>query len=605
MEMHDMAKEHDTFWHKDQLILTFHSDTHFDPTNPNEGGRKIVADLGLKEKLPLLNQYLQLNGIDYSLSYFGSPKVRLGIPPRQTFTPLPGFFIFDVSTSEIEPTYGIVKTSIVGFFNFRNNNGKSEQSNTTADNAIINAVNLINGKLEELNQGLELKPGLDLQISISSASPHLLCGGTPSNTQGCPLTPPIPIEDDCALWHFKFSKLTPDELQKMTGKGVTVFVLDSLPPLEAIKEAAEKAGDDNLLLLDVYKNVKFHEDVPGIPIVSPDGTEPVTVGKDVYGSHFPMIMPDHGLYIAGIVRDLVPEASVECIRVLNKYCVGDMYTLTQALVYIESRMSLGGDLYHQPVVINMSLVIPTKEELDPKGKGIHFGNHDNDAYTCVRQQIQNLVGLDAVIVAAAGNEGDLRENRTGKHPGALYPAAFANHPYSIDGIIPVGAVNSKGEVASYSCYPGPRGIATYGGEVPKVTPKKPDPNKPPIVTVSDAVRGVYSSVYPPLIAPPPGKNVQYKKAPNDHAWAYWVGTSFATPVISAVAARILDWKSKGGSVPNVHDAVIAAAGKRKIKWENLDPATTGVSSGTIDGPVISAMQSCKLEDVDDEEEEKK
>ena len=30
------------------------------------------------------------------------------------------------------------------------------------------------------------------------------------------------------------------------------------------------------------------------------------------------------------------------------------------------------------------------------------------------------------------------------------------------------------------------------------------------------------------------------QAPNDSGWAYWSGTSFATPIISAVAARLLE-----------------------------------------------------------------
>jgi hypothetical protein len=605
-----MGNMHNTFWHEDQLILTFHSPIPLISDGVIMGGQ-ILEELGVDKKLPLFNSYLKQSGIDYTLS-FSAPVVSAqslshlsDISPRSGFSPLLGIYMFDVSTSKIKPTYGVVNTSIVVFFNFRNNSGKSEQSSTTDHNPIVDAVNQINKDLGDLNNGLKLDDGSVLQISISAASPVLLCGGTQDHvTQGCPLTPPIPVEDDCALWHFKFQKLTPNELQKMTGKGVTVFVLDAIPPLRTIKEAAENAGDDNMLLLDVYKNVTFLDNVSEVAILSPDGKEPVTVGKDVYGNHFRMIMPDHGLFIAGIVRDLAPDANVECIRVLNKYCVGDLNTLIQALVYIESRMSPGGDLYQRPVVINMSLVIPTKEELGSVGKGILFGNYDHDPYTCLRQPIQNLVGLGAIIAASAGNEGDLRENPTGNHPGALPPASFANPPYSIDGIIPVGAVNSKGKVASYSCYPGPRGIATYGGEIPEVTPEHQDPNNPPIVTVSDAVRGVYgSSVYPPLSAPPHGKNAEYTKAPNDHAWAYWVGTSFATPVISALTARIFDWRSRGGSVPNVHDAVIAAAGTNITSWNNLDPKTTGVTVKSMDGPVIRARQKCKLEDIDEEEEE--
>jgi subtilase family protein len=633
MPMRDMANEHNTFWREDQLILTFHSPTRLISkggikSNTVVSGDPILKELRLEEKLPLLNRYLKQNGIDYTLSFIDGKEDAQTLPPLQVnssldeeegssiiprpgFIPRPGIYMFDVSTSEIEPTYGVVNTSIVSFFNFTSNQGKevgtrvagNDEIDKSDDNGqhpkfgpIARAVKQINRDLQNLNNGLKLDDGSRLQISISAASPNLDSGGTPSQTQGCPLTPPLPVKNDCALWRFTFPKLTPDDLEKMTGNGVKVFILDALPRLKVIEKAAEEAGDDNLLLLDVYKNVNFHDDVPELPIVVvlPDGTEePVTVGKDVYGRHFPIIMPDHGLFIAGIVRDLAPDASLECIRVLNKYCVGDLKTLADALVYIESRMSQGGDLYQQPVVINMSLVIPTKEELMSVGIDPDLGGPDNDVYTGLRQQIQNLVGLGAIIAASAGNEGDLRENPSGNRPGPLFPAAFAYPPYSIDGIIPVGAVDNKGKVTSYSCYPGARGIATYGGEVPKVTPKDPDPDNPPIVKVSDAVRGIYSSDdYPPLSADTP--TLEYE-APNDHAWAYWVGTSFATPIISALATRIFDWRSKGGIVSNVHDAVIAAAGTGITTWERLDPVTTG--------PMIMAKQRCRLEDVDEEEEE--
>ena len=54
-------------------------------------------------------------------------------------------------------------------------------------------------------------------------------------------------------------------------------------------------------------------------------------GKDIYGRLVGFDMPDHGLFIAGIVRDLAPGAAIECMRVLSDYCVGDLATLTKAL----------------------------------------------------------------------------------------------------------------------------------------------------------------------------------------------------------------------------------------------------------------------------------
>jgi hypothetical protein len=618
-----MDKMHNIFWREDQLVLTFHSPTQLISDGEVQGGR-ILGELGIEQKLSLINSYLKQNGINNTLSFLGpidrvkrsvDDKEKSGLVPRPGFSPRTGISMFDVNHCGIKPTYGEVNTSIVCIFNFTGNQDKNMLHQMGSEDEIaksggkvqdsklslvVMAVNLINMHQKELNSGLQLADGSTLQLSISACSPTFYNGGTPSNPQGCPLTPPMPEEDDCALWRFKFQKLTPSDLQNMTGKGTIVFILDSLPDLDKIKKAAENVGDDNLLLLDAYKNVAFH-DVPEIPLLSPDGTEPLSVGKDVYGRHFAMVMPDHGLFIAGIVRDLAPDASVECIRVLNRYCVGDLNLLTQALVYIESRMSEGGDLYQLPVVINMSLVIPTKEELQSGGMDTDLGGSENDVYTSLRQQIQSLVCLGAIIVASAGNEGDLREDPSGKRPGTLLPAAFANPPYSIDGIIPVGAVNRQGIATSYSCYPGLRGIATYGGEIPSVDPKDPVPNNSPIVTITDAVRGIYSSDnFPPLSSDPPA--LEYP-APKDHAWAYWVGTSFATPIISALVARILDWKKNGGSVSNVHDAVIAAAGTGITNWDNLDPATTGVMSGVTTGPMIMAKQRCKLEDIDDDDED--
>jgi hypothetical protein len=78
----------------------------------------------------------------------------------------------------------------------------------------------------------------------------------------------------------------------MTGEGVTVFILDTLPELEAIEKAANKAEDDNLLLSDVSKHVKFNYNVPLHPLIAPDGS-PIKVGKDVYGQHYAAVMPDH------------------------------------------------------------------------------------------------------------------------------------------------------------------------------------------------------------------------------------------------------------------------------------------------------------------------
>jgi len=160
-------------------------------------------------------------------------------------------------------------------------------------------------------------------------------------------------------------------------------------------------------------------------------------------------------------------------------------------------------------------------------------------------------------------------------------------------MIPVGAVNSSGEAASYSNYPGPLGIGTYGGEIPSASKAAPDPvtgtqAQSPI----DAPCGIYTSaLYPalsvndplPTLSPPPVSYPEYAPSPAV-TWAYWSGTSFATPVISALAARVMETQPSVGD--SVRQALLNAA-PSQVDWTNLD---TGQSDAW--GPLIMVSQEC-------------
>jgi Subtilase family len=166
----------------------------------------------------------------------------------------------------------------------------------------------------------------------------------------------------------------------------------------------------------------------------------------------------------------------------------------------------------------------------------------------------------------------------------------------------VGAIDKDGKATSYSCYPGLRGIATWGGEVPKISPQYPPSAHPTITTKPlDAVRGIYSSVeYPPLSSVEPA---QYYDAPDDSAWAYWIGTSFATPIIAALAARVLELKP----TTSVHQYILGSATTPMV-WSNMDPALPnvvtqpGATNGTADGRAYKVTQTCVARDDDDEDE---
>ncbi len=616
--MPNLGYTHNIFWHKDQVVISFYFEEALTDSN------KAVIYKKLNQYRLSLNKFLAMHG--FALDFF-----RRGFPPNgEASSPqshnvgvdsdTPGVYLFGLQ-SKIQPVFPVpvkgkeIQTSVISFFQLNKTNGaqpsmtttKSEgmaitQKGSTIDDdeqedhdsddrrrrqrhsktdAVPQVVNLLNDNLGKLNSS----EGDGYGIQILAASPHMYCGATQGDrvTQGCPAVPPIPVpvEANCqsspGLWPITLS-LADKPSMIGTGEGVTVFVLDALPKRNEITRAAKAAGENNKLLLDVDKHVIFHYDfdslVNAVDVSGPD--EELSVAKDIYGRHTNFYMQDHGLFIAGIVRSIASDASIECIRVLNDYCVGDTNVLLQALKYIHNRMSetnpetgKEGDLHGQPVVINMSLVLPTDDEAKQKGVKLKSGGK-NILRTNLLAAIQSLVELGAVFAASAGNEGDNPMNPSGQIPDALYPAAFAND--KVKGIISVGASNNTQKAAKYSCFPGPLGITTYGGEIPRAIPSKP-PKHPPTPgchtkpRAIDALIGIYSSETYPSLSIDDCESTY--PAPNKNGWAYWVGTSFATPIISAILACILEKSRPSYEVPllvYITNAILDASGP--ITWTN-------------------------------------
>jgi hypothetical protein len=466
------------------------------------------------------------------------------------------------------------------------------------------AINTLNHNLDLLRE--------DVGIPIHSAMTNWLCG-TSCFWHGGSATPPFPVPagDSCAAspgnWHISLPDLSSSPIGEKTGKGVTVFVLDTMPSAsgddagvaQAIKNAASKAGDHNHLLNTIAAqlnspqepSIKFHY-TQLAPFLSTTATDQQVTGRDLHGKKHAFYMEDHGLFVTGIIRDLAPDATIEYVRVLNDFGVGDCCTFIHTLEWIHGRMSevdpatgKQGDLYQQPVVINMSLVsTPADVELvrfwfqDSNG-GYNPTDHlqaANDMRLLrapLQRVIQELALNGAVMVGAAGNDSFTPYIPT--RIGPRYPAAFPE-------VISVGAVDRDGQMASYSNYPqvAPQhnGIATYGGTIPRLSDIQKDD--------VDAVIGVYSSAtYPALEANNPVLPDQ--PAPNENGWAYWSGTSFATPIISAVAARVLE-NLKPQNLPARHVA-------SEVQWALTTPAgqkeVLGVVLGTQTDFAVSLLKA--------------
>lgn len=641
MPMKNMG--HDTFWREDQVSILFQSSL---PLFKSDGTLNLdpIKEVDVPKQLAAINNFLSENHVPVTLEFL--PDIPPSHPMRpstpqyaleQTFGDSqvnlpPGVYPFGFK-EPIKSAHGPIATTFICVFHMKagsthsagtpmamarsyggqdkkdddydghGDNGHSDDDghgdkNGSSNKLVRDTVNILNKNLNALF--------VNRKVPITVASPSWLGGGTPGGgSQGCPLTPPIPVENpSCANYSIQLPELS-EELQPMTGKGVTVFILDSFPERGVISRAAQNAGANNPLLNQVNASATFDYDfmsgVQEIQVMAE--SQNAFVGKDVYGVHYPILIPDHGLFIAGIVHDLAPDATIVCIRVLDDLCVGDLATMAAVLwnIYYQ-KASPKGSLYTTPVVINLSLVIPTKEEASSEDL-VTPGATFNDIWANVGHPLLALSQLGVVTPASAGNEGDGRVYSVPR-PGALFPAAFGNPPLVgypdeviIDGVIPVGAVDCPGSAMTYSCYPGPNGVATFGGVLPTLPP--PEVSNP-IVSKSDLdnmIRGIYSSVeFPPLSNVPANPPEQYYTATNEAAWAYWVGTSFATPIITGVVARILEL-NPGLTSKQVHQEILALASSTTT-WDKLDPDTTGVPKtskdtyGCASGQVLKACQPC-------------
>ena len=468
--------------------------------------------------------------------------------------------------------------------------GNGKEGATTADTTKA-VVKLINQNLDRLKQ--------DGHVPLVSATPNWISGSTPPIGSACPASEPIPVPEERAhiRWHFTLSELS-DTLKALNGEGVTVFLLDTMPNEAQIKQAAINIGSKNTLLQNVAAAMSS---VPPSIVIPTPKTIPtwlasIETGKDIYGRHFGFNMPDHGLFVTGILHDLAPKANIECIRVLNDYGVGDLSMIAYALYEIQQRM-VKQDVKH--VVVNMSMIVAAPDASLPDLWFADDNTHEGLAamiqdiellYVGFRMVIQSLVTQGAVVVASAGNELDASNLRgmsggVSHRFGPRYPAAFPE-------VISVGAVDSEGLATSYSDYPSVpphhNGVATYGGALPQPVPSQPDPSVKTHAVVKDAVVGLYSASHFPTLSASETPPNEYTPVENSHGWAYWSGTSFATPIVSSLAALLLQAKHTGLlSTPlSVQDLITKATGQK-----HLTASHTSFSNHTGFGTDIGLLKA--------------
>lgn len=368
-------------------------------------------------------------------------------------------------------------------------------------------------------------------LAIVSAMPNWLVTAAPVfYGYGGPVFPPRPAPqfdlpaggNAAGGWHMSFVDQS-IPLERNGAEGVTVAILDTAHHPDRVRSAATRPElRRNWLLQRLNTNLRSENGSFAIQYDRYPVTNDVRTGRDAENDPRYYFMPDHGLFVTGIIRDIAPRAHLRLIRILNDFGGCDLYNLFAALTDLEHELESGAI---RRLVINLSLTVM------PDIRRLPYVWFDRRQWQTVqlsgvirmlqsledglRLLFEALYAQGALIVAAAGND-SARAAQKGQSP---RPPRV---PASYDTILSVTAVNSQFQPSRYAnsanITAGNTGVATFGGD---------DDTLIDISVMPDAVRGLYISPTFPL-----GEQ-------NTTGWADWSGTSFATPIISALGAHFL------------------------------------------------------------------
>jgi subtilisin family serine protease len=251
-------------------------------------------------------------------------------------------------------------------------------------------------------------------------------------------------------------------------------------------------------------------------------------------------MSDHGFFAAGLIHAIAPDSEIHLIRVLNDQAEGDLHSLLRGInrfveLSLAANQARTGTASLEKTILNFSLTIrsdpnvgegedplPT-DAVDAIDELAGLMGVATEGSTALETPFQLIHELGGTIVAAAGND-SAEEPDSSPEPAGL-PAAFS-------GVIGVEAANQAGE---RSCYSNMGGVRAPGGDGDVPLDGTPTPEA-----------GGESAVCTPRhmtcdnTSPDCGYGVISTTYRVHEGFAYWVGTSFATPIVSGLVALQLD-----------------------------------------------------------------
>jgi hypothetical protein len=313
-------------------------------------------------------------------------------------------------------------------------------------------------------------------------------GGSPFEVGGSPHAGPgAEATADIFMRQWAFEVLGITYPTEQTGAGVSVGVFDT-SPFEDIEEGVwdveqpvERARPTSLTLRVVHPSMLA-------PLAPLTGT--VTVA-------------DHGLFVAGLVHAVVPSSTIHLVRVLNEFGCGDLNTLNKALhTYIDQMSDADGRL--DGVVINLSLGIHQPQDTEEAGLP--------EGVASLRHVLLEAESRGAVVVAASGND-------SAESPSPVVMQLPADYAH----VIGVAATNTRGARACYSNL-GDVGAPGADGRLPQEQSATCAPRANECAPDDAGCElGVVSL-----------------SASSSTGYRFWVGSSFAAPLVSGLAARLLE-----------------------------------------------------------------
>ena len=514
---------------------------HFNPVE-DPGLRKQRSFSGSQTNIPSVDTVPQTESQTYPRPSYESPQVK--IPPPFTL-------VFAKVESDKWPKFPIpaAPDQILDL-----NPGQRDEQKTALNELLVLA--------NFLDKNRKSAP-----VKLEVVSPNWLVSSNPPSepgTTGGPGGRPSPVDNaDINKYriHLPSKSALPQAFNNVSepngGEGVVVAILDTAYHEEQLEDKYETWVLDRPEMPHPHiKTLLGKEPFARGALRRPDGRLNVYIDPAVEAYCIPGIeidhhdydMTDHGLFVAGIINSLAPKAELHLYQVLNKYGLGDLLSIGRALEKVTN------DFQGRQLVVNLSLTMNMPLEEGHLKANDDFGMGQSilsykpsflmhlicrivcwifewllnlpcpsfceswfDRQARPFEWISDLVyALDSRVIAAAGNDS---KNR-GARLGALYPAAL-ERVFGV-GALARGIPPRPADYSNLADQPASKGITTLGGEEGE----------------KQGILGVYVGEFP--------EDEKGSRPNNENGWAWWAGTSFATPIISGITAAVLGNLSTGG-----------------------------------------------------------